>query len=498
MANGSMGDYRHPTGGSMGTYPHGKTAKQKAKQKGAAIQPEHVPGVRKVLRAHGYKVAATGPLTDRLLSAWRNYRRGIHYGYGAGRGTGDNAQPGAKTPHEWNQHNPANPRDLSGERLKVENSPPAAKHIVHPVENVKAKAKLHDKAAAHAQALGSGKQHKVGGAALPGVSSGGPNVNKLLPSGLADTLAGQVYDPQIREARLQQLRDQADTNQSLKDIGSWYAQVGKSQETARTRDVAAGAAAKGDVAQALQGVMQMLGGSRGAGVVGASGAADLTAVAQGAQAQDQYNNDLAPIFALEKASAGARQKALASQSAEKLSSQLVDLQGARGQARSKALMDIIGANNQARQQNFGNRLALNNAALAAESMGLDVAKVNAQLRQYGLQNKMANAELKMKQQAAKVASGHPNWQQLDAPAKENYTAHAVQQAIADLYGAQPTKIDPAAVANRARARLRALGYGSARDMRYKGRVPSRAAQASILGLLQGAIQQATSKYNARQ
>lgn len=472
----------------------GKANRERRQHAHDAIRPEHVAGVRHVLRAHGYKVDAHGALTDRLLSAWRNYRRGIKDGFGKGRGTGDNYQPGAKTPHEWNQHNPKNARDLSGERIRTEDSPPAGSAIVRPHENAKAKAKTHDRAAAHAHGLGA-KGHKVGGSGIPGVAPAGADVNKLIPGGMAETLAGQQYDPSIREARLQQVRQTRDTNQALTDISSWYGKVGAAQKVAGEQDTAAGSKARGDVASLVSSLQGILGGSRGADAVGAAGVnAQAELAAQGAS-QQSYNAELAPILQSEGADASSRQKALASQAAAALASQLVDLQGQRGQAKSKAAMDILTANNAARQANFGNRQSLVSQGLAAQSLGLDAAKTAAQIDQYGVENRYRNAQLKAQQQKDRLASGHANWRTLDAPAKENYTSHAVQQAIKDLYGDAPQAIDPQAVANRARERMRGLGFLSARSRGYKGRIPNRQAQSEILSGIKGAILQAQGHYN---
>lgn len=468
--------------------------KQQMRQnrRGQAILPEHVPGVRQVLIAHGYQVDKTGPLTDRLLSAWRNYRRTIKYGTGRGRGTGDNAQPGAHTVKEWNQINPRKYGKSSGALHTIATSPPAKTDFVAKANN---RSKTHGKAEVHAKSLGvKTKQTKSSG--MPGVGNpslgGNVNVNKLLPSSYAETVAAAQFDPQIAEARRALAGQQRDEAQAQRDISSWYGQVEGSQKQAASADASAGSRARADVANMIQAITGSLGGSRGAGLVAAQGANNLTALAAQGQNQDKYNAELAPILATAQADAASRQRALASQADVKSQGAIQDLLSSRGLTKAKALGDVTQMNNQSRQQNFANRQALFNASLAAQSLGLDAAKTQAQLASYGLDAQIKRAGLKA---AKQKATNHPNWEALDPVARENYANHAVSTAIKQLYGDQPSAIDPDAVANSARAILRTYGFGSARGRGYKGRVPSRQAQTHILGALNTAITTAAGKYN---
>lgn len=458
------------------------------RQLNAPIRPEHVPGVRRVLRAHGYDVDAKGPLTQRLLSAWKNYRRTVHYGTG-GRGTGDNAQPGGVAPETWNAHNQRAhgggkpPLGPHGARSEMVGSPQHFRDAVnrkvdHPHVNptVKAhnQAKTKVKARVSAQQLGA--TGVKGGGNFPGADT-----NVILPRSMADNLAGAQFDPQIREARLQQLRQGRDQAQAERDIGSWFGQVQAAQKAAAGQDTAAGSRARADVSALVNSVQGLLGGSRGAGVVGAAGVNDLAALAGQGQAQDSFNAEMAPILAGERSSDLSRQRALGSQAQEKLASQLVDLQGQRGQAKAAALMQIIQANNQSRQGNFANRLALNNAALAAQSLGLDAAKTNAQLQQYGLENKMRQAQLAA---AQKASSPHADWGALNTFDRQKVIDNAIKNAVAEL----PAGVwDPEHVRNAALAHMRAGGYLSARKGSFKGRVPNARNQQSILGFLNAGI-----------
>lgn len=483
-----MADYRTDTPAEAqarrsGSYVHGRHPK------GAQIQPEHVAGVRHVLRAHGYKVDKDGPLTDRLLSAWRNYRRGISDGFGKGRGTGDNSQPGALTYQEWNARNPRKYGSQSGALHTITHSPPAKNDFVAKANN---RTKTHDRANEHAKNLGV--KSKNSGGNMPGVGNpnlGNVDVNKLLPGNYAETVAAAQFDPQIAEARRALAGQQRDQAQAQKDIGSWYGQVEGSQQKAGQQDADAGSRARSDVANMIQAITGSLG-QRGGALVAAQGANNLTALAAEGQNQDKYNAELAPILKTAQADAASRQQALASQADVKAQGAINDLIAGRGLTKSKAIGDVITANNQARQQNFANRQALFNAGLAADSLGLNAQETQAKLAAYGLDAQVKRAGLKA---AKQKSSGHPNWDVLDPVARENYANHAVSTAIQSLYGANPSAIDAEAVGNVARSILRNnYGFGSARSLKWKGKVPSRSAQQSILGSLSTAINTAANKY----
>ena len=315
---------------------------------------------------------------------------------------------------------------------------------------------------------------------------------------MADTLAGLQYDPQIHDLMTQLEEGKRTAAQSQSDIGNWYGAVDKSQETARQRDATTGHAVADDQQGAIESIIQSLGGSRGAGVVGAAGVNDLAALRGGAQAQDQYNNDLQPLLHQEEAGAHSRQAALASQAAAALQSQLTGARGARGQAQAQALMQIIQANNQSRQSNFGNKLALQNAALAAQSMGLDVAKLGLATRQTDAQIAASQAAARQRGQAQHLQT-HPNWAALNDTDRQTLISRALQTGIAAIPKGAP--YDPGHVLNVALGYLRQAGYGSARKNSYVrrgGHVASRANQQAILGRLSQAIAQARNTYGQQQ
>jgi len=467
---------------------------------------------REILSRAGYNVRLHGPWTPRLHNAWQHYLNKTRTVGGL------SAQQAAK---RWNKtslgrqlddtHRPAGGAVSSmhggafrgsggpskefvkehgnydpGKRPKGTIHGPKTPDRPNPTVNAHDHAKTKVKARVHAENLGA-KGHGVGaGAGVPGTDTG-----TLLPRSMADQLAGLQFDPAIREAREQQLRQGRDEAQAQADIRHWGDIVSGSQATAGQRDIESGKRVSADVQGAITGIQNLLGGSRGAGVVGAAGVNDMAALGAEREAQEQYNADVAPILRTQQADQAARRRALASQEANKLSSELVNLQGQRGQAKQKAIMDIIAANNAARQQNFGNRLALQNAELAAQSLGLKSAQVAASLKAAGLDYELGKAKLDQVKEEAKAASGHPNWAAYNSIDRRKLA----DQAVADAVGTLPPGVwDEEAIWNQALHNLRSGGFKSARRLGHK--VPSRINQVSIIGNVQSAIARARQKQQA--
>jgi hypothetical protein len=413
------------------------------------------------------------------------------------------------TPHRWNASNKASsdrvPADIAkGVSAVAKNATkvfgggkgPGEKNAVVKKDLVKGAVKASAtkvKAANVTKKLGvTGHQP---GVKMPGLPSlGKSNVNQLLPTSLAGKVAGLEFDPQIREAQLQQAYGKRDEAQAQRDLSSWYGQVRGSQETAGQRDKAAADSARGSVANELQGIVQSLGGSRGAGVVGAQGMADLTSLAAQGQSQEQYNADLAPILAGEEAGQHSRQSALASQMASKLAESLINLRGQRGQAEAKALLQILPLNNQARQQNFANRQAGVNTAIAGQSLGLDMAKTLAGIRQGDRSLDIQASATKARN--AKTAAGTPSWLAMSHGDRQAAVNSALAPYLDPTSGALLKGLDPNNVLNKARATLRGQGFSSARKMGYKGRGVVPRAQRDILTLLHSTLAGASTPQRA--
>jgi hypothetical protein len=191
----------------------------------------------------------------------------------------------------------------------------------------------------------------------------------MLDPKAADAIAGEQYDPQIREAQLALANDpgQAATNQG--DIAHWYQMVLDSQKTAAGRDTTAAKAGVNSVSNAGQALLASLGGSanQGAHDVAASSQNATGTLAAEQQAQDQYNNDIAPLLADEKAGMLTNQRNKDSATQEQDRVALENLQGQRGQALTAAQQQIL-------QQN-------NALAQARAGMGMDIGNANNSLAQ---------------------------------------------------------------------------------------------------------------------
>lgn len=214
-----------------------------------------------------------------------------------------------------------------------------------------------------------------------------------LPEGYADAQAGIQFDPQIHEAQVAQSRLPARTAQDLHDIETWYGNAMNSQKVAAQRDSDIGKSTRQSVQDATQAIIASLGGSAnaGTGVVGAAGADSLGTLAALSQSQDQYNQDVAPIMALEKAGAMANEQHRGNTDEADLRNQLMGLQGQRGQAKVIAMgdrqkynqslsdtaynraMQIKQYNDSIGQQNFQNRMSVNDANTAALLAGAKYA-----------------------------------------------------------------------------------------------------------------------------
>lgn len=322
------------------------------------------------------------------------------------------------------------------------------------------------------------------------MDAGNPNTQKLFGRDMADKLAGYQFDPQIQELLTQINQGGRDEHQHQADIGHWYDQAEASQHTAGQRDQQAGTDARDQANKALQGILASLGGSRGAGVVGAAGMNDLTSLAAQGSSQDRFNNDMAPLLAQEAAGAHSREQALASQRAAALNTQLTGVRGQKGQAKAKALMDIIQANNQGRQGNFQNTLAIQNAKLAAASLGLNADQTYAGIAAQQANTKLNAKKLALESLAAQQKTGKMDWGHLNYPDRQTVLQDAVGRAVASL---GEDHWDAPHVYNAALAILRSGGFRSARGPNYRGKV-NRQNRNQILAGLRNAINQASAAY----
>lgn len=215
----------------------------------------------------------------------------------------------------------------------------------------------------------------------------------------AQDIAGAQFDPQIAAEQLAVNEDPLQAAQNLKDITSWYGQVGKAQQLAATHEHAMTAAGTGSIGDAAAALLSSVGGSANQGahdVADAGQNAQGTVAAIGA-ATDQFNQEIAPLLAAEGAGQKVNQSRLDAKQLLADRTQLTSLQSAKGQAAQAALAQIegenntlaqaraqmadqiLGQNNATRQQGFANRMSLTNAQIAAEMSGLKLANDQAKL-----------------------------------------------------------------------------------------------------------------------
>lgn len=322
----------------------------------------------------------------------------------------------------------------------------------------------------------------------------------LLPTGMADSLAGGQFDPQIQDARVAIARAPQKKAQDLADIKNWYGAVQGSLGKANERNQAAAGTAQKNSGDAAAAVLASLGGSANgaAGMVGEAGAADSNLLGQLGTAEANYQNDLAPILQDEQAGASRNQLNAENTNAQNLALQLASLQGQRGQAKNAALMQIMQANNTTKdnqlqqllnikqynnnlnQQNWSNQLSGKEAAISAAMTGAQIAGLNAQTAQ-----------------ATTAAGGFTPWAKLQAPDRGRLVDAALANVIdPSKAGALLGTMTPDQAMQSARNYLVGQGYTSARQAGNKWVGPRNSAAQSMNLLLNQAINGAIARRTA--
>lgn len=396
----------------------------------------------------GYKIGKPdGQLGSVTLSALRDYLQpGPDHPLGAGLSTAlkGGAITGARDPAAWNKHYGTN-------RLTPMRNPTGTGGSLDSAGN-----DVTGQYAPPSQDVNLDPQTKMAANLGTPISEQIANYGTMLDPKMADAIAGQQFDPQIREAQLTLAKDPLLAAQNQKDIGSWYQQVLDSQQTAAGRDTAASTAGVGSMTDAAKALVASLGGSAnmGAGNVAAAGQNGVDTAAALGSVQDQYNNDLRPILQNEKAGMLTNQsnKDTALSRADQLA--LENFQGQRGQAltaaqmqirdannglagnRANMLVGIKGQNNALAQQGFTNSLSLAQAQIAAMMSGLQIQTAQAK--------------------AGKAAN--PSGFMYASPTTKN---SAYQQALASLYDPtshQKLKLTPQQASTRVNSVLSGFGW----------------------------------------
>lgn len=358
----------------------------------------NVRALQTQLTKDGYKLKVDGKLGPQTLSALEDYYRGSQNMSPALKQAMANAHAldninGTRNPAAWNKKYGEN-------RLKPMLAPQTANGKSSPNTTLDSSGVPQAAAvdAGNQMIDTSGLQNQANDIAnTTPISEQLANFGTMLGKGTADAEAGQQYDAQIRDAQLALAKDPLLAKQHSADLNSWYDQVLGSQKTAAARDAAAGAAGVSSISDAGKALLASLGGGAnlGAGNVAAA-SQNATGTQQALQtAEDQYNNDIAPILQNEKASMLTSQANADTNQQQQDQYALSTLQGQRGQAvvadqanvdqannalaqaREQALLGIKQSNNSLVQQGFNNSLALAQAQIAAEMNGLQMQNTAA-------------------------------------------------------------------------------------------------------------------------
>jgi hypothetical protein len=331
------------------TLPGAKTIKDGGLQVGQI----NVPQIQKFLKSRGYDLAPTGQLDNKTKLALANFLNPANTGSVLSAALKGYRITGDRNPQKWNVANGT----VKTKSPVINTFDPATGASKDPPSSPAGTVDL--------RGLGSIAQ-----------GLGTQPIPAALAAKLANETAGAQYDPQIHDLQTELARDPVQAKQNQADIGNWYGQVASARKTAAGRDTAISGAGISSMKDALAAIESSLGGSANAGtgdVANAGENAIGTLTALGAN-QDQYNADLAPLLALESASAKAKQSAADTLAEQNHQQSLQDAQGARGQLYGQTLdtntMNITNANNALAQQGFSNKLAIQQAAEAAQLSGL--------------------------------------------------------------------------------------------------------------------------------
>jgi hypothetical protein len=310
----------------------------------------NAPQIQAFLKAHGYDIKQTGELDKATKLALANFIDPNHFNAGGALGQALKGYriTGARNPTRWNQAN-----GTPATRSKVVNPfNPATGHSADPPSTA--------------------GTVDLRGLQAPPVGFIDPKFATQIANATADAKDGTA----ISDAQLALSHDPTQAAQNEKNISDWYGQVASARKTAAGRDTAISGAGISSMKDALAAIESSLGGSANAGTssvanTGANSIGTLTAL--GAN-EDQYNADLAPLLALEGSSAKASQSARDANTQQLDRQKLTDAQSQRGSDYASTygplLMQILGQNIGYKQTGFTNKLAISQAAEAAQMSGL--------------------------------------------------------------------------------------------------------------------------------
>lgn len=335
-------------------------------------KPLNVKGLQRHLKSVGYKIAIDGkmgPLTKSALADYLKVKKGKGIGPALAAAMKGTKITGRRDPKAWNKAQ----------------YPNSTSHITD----------SHDRSDAGKNNAVAPKGGNQGGAQTVSAPYVPPAMNPIaagaLPGGaqlIPDSYAGQLaagYDPVINSLMQQQAAARRAAGNNAQEVRGWYDQVGEHLAKAGVRDRQINQAAQGSMQDATQAIMASLGGqaNAGAGMVGAAGTEAVGTLKALGSAQEQYNQDMAPLLQGEGAGMAARVTAQGAKNAADLAARIAEVQGQKASARAEAMMNIQAMNNdirngrydrafqrmqyndQLKQQAFNNNVTMTQLATAA-------------------------------------------------------------------------------------------------------------------------------------
>lgn len=238
----------------------------------------------------------------------------------------------------------------------------------------------------------------------------------------ANVQAGLEFDPQIYQTQVDQATLAAQAPKNLEEVQRLYAPVLASQAAGTQQNAAMSASTAAAQDAFVQGLVSSLGGSANAGAGGvAQSGVDSSALIRSLGAiQAGTDANMATNLQTEQAQQVQQQRSKDADRAAALASQMVSLRGQRGAAAAAARLDALKYNNDARntnfenaehirefnqgteQQNFQNRIAAQNAIIAATA-AKDTHLANSLQNAYAL---MFPGEVFGKSKASAGKKGH--------------------------------------------------------------------------------------------
>lgn len=210
----------------------------------------------------------------------------------------------------------------------------------------------------------------------------GDTATLLDPNAYANTAADTQFGADITAAQQDAAKQAAQAPANLAQLDAMYQGVESAQADAATKNVASGNSASASQDAMVQGLVASLGGAANPGSAGvAQAGVDASALIRSLNTiQQGTDTDLGVALKQEAAGQHVVQQRMDSSNAADLAAKIAALRGQRGTAVAAARLDAIKYNNDARQQNytnvqnaqeqkFQNKIAAQNAIIAARAAG---------------------------------------------------------------------------------------------------------------------------------